>query len=88
MKLKRPNKKLEAEIKLAVKDMLCPIHRKPALVTMESENEEVNVQACCTFFKKDVSVIAERMRKNFLYRAEKTRERLERERRRRDEEEN
>lgn len=49
---------------------------------MESENEEVVVEACCPFFKKDVMIIGERMRKDFLYRAEKTRERLERERKR------
>ena len=47
---------------------------------MECENEEVQVEACCTFFKKDVAIIVERMRKDFLYRDGKTRERLERER--------
>lgn len=58
------------------------MHNKPAKITMESENEEVVVEACCPFFKKDVMIIGERMRKDFLYRAEKTRERLERERKR------
>lgn len=80
MKLKRPNKALSAQIDAAVKDLRCPIHAKPAKVRMESEDEEVVVETCCVFFKKDVSVVAERMRKDFLYRAEKTRERLERER--------
>jgi hypothetical protein len=87
MKLKRPNKALEQQIKLAVKGMHCPVHNKPALVTMESENEEVKVEACCPFFKKDIAQIGERIRKDFLYRSEKTRERIERERKkgRRDE---
>jgi hypothetical protein len=81
MNLKRPNKALEENIKKAVKDMLCPVHRKAATVSMPSENDEVLVDTCCKFFKKDVMIVAERMRKDFLYRAEKTRERLERERR-------
>ena len=81
MQLKRPNKNLEKEIQEAVKKMSCPLHRKEAAVSMPSENEPVLVEACCAFFKKDVLVVAERMRKDFLYRDEKTRERLERERR-------
>jgi len=80
MNLKRPNKKLEKQIIDAVRDMSCPIHRKPATVVMESENEPVKVDACCPFFKNDVTIVAERLRKDFLYRDEKTRERLERER--------
>lgn len=84
MTLKRPNKNLEKLIMQAVKDMRCPIHRKNAEVRMDSETEPVQVQACCVFFKNDVMVVAERMRKEFLYRDEKTRERLERERKRRE----
>jgi hypothetical protein len=84
MKLKRPNKALEQTIKAAVKNLRCPVHNKPAQIAMESENEEVVVEACCPFFKKDVFVVGERIRKEFLYKAEKTRERLERERKRRD----
>jgi hypothetical protein len=80
MKLKRPNKALQEQIRSAVKGMLCPVHSKPAQISMESENEEVQVEACCPFFKKDITIIGERIRKDFLYRAEKTRERLERER--------
>jgi hypothetical protein len=80
MKLKRPNKQLQEQIKQAVKNLRCPIHNKAATISMESENEEVVVEACCIFFMKDVSIIGERMRKDFLYKAEKTRERLERER--------
>lgn len=82
MNLKRPNKILQEQIRVAVKKLTCPVHNKPAKITMESENEEVVVEACCPFFKKDVMIIGERMRKDFLYRAEKTRERLERERKR------
>lgn len=82
MNLKRPNKALEKQIKEAVKKMSCPIHNKTALVTMPSENEEVQVEACCEFFKKDIMVIGEKIRKDFLYRDQKTRERLERERKR------
>jgi len=82
MKLKRPNKELEQEIKETVKKITCPVHKKAALVSMPDENEEVQVEACCMFFKKDISVIAEKMRKDFLYRDQKTRERLERERKR------
>jgi len=80
MKLKRPNKRLETDIKDAVKRLSCPIHNKPATASMESENEEVQVEACCPFFKKDVLLVGERMRKDFLYRDEKRREREERER--------
>ncbi|PBQ30461.1 hypothetical protein CNR22_01325 [Sphingobacteriaceae bacterium] len=80
MKLKRPNKALEQKIQQVVKGMMCPVHNKPAKITMESENEEVVIEACCPFFKKDVMVVGERMRKDFLYKDEKTRERLERER--------
>jgi hypothetical protein len=80
MNLKRPNKILLAQIREAVKNMRCPIHAKPAVVNMESENEEITVEACCPFFKKDILIVGERMRKDFLYRAEKTRERIERER--------
>jgi len=80
MKLKRPNKGLEQKIQQVVKGMTCPIHNKTAKISMESENEEVQVEACCPFFKKDVMVVGERMRKDFLYRDEKMRERLERER--------
>jgi|GEM_PF-3052208 len=79
MKLKRPNKQLEAAIRNAVKKMVCPIHNKAAAISMESETEEVQVEACCPFFKKDVMVVGERMRKDFLYRDEKKRERLDRE---------
>jgi hypothetical protein len=82
MNLKRPNKILQEQIRVAVRKLACPVHNKPAKITMESENEEVVVEACCPFFKKDVMIIGERMRKDFLYRAEKTRERLERERKR------
>jgi hypothetical protein len=80
MKLKRPNKVLEQQIKEAAKKELCPIHRQRADVSMPDENEEVKVMACCVFFKNDVLLIAERMRKDFIFRAEKTLERLERER--------
>lgn len=80
MKLKRPNKALEQKIQQAVKGMICPVHNKPAKISMDSETEEVQVEACCPFFKKDVMIVGERMRKDFLYRDEKTRERLERER--------
>ena len=80
MKLKRPNKALEQKIQQVVKGMICPVHAKLAKITMESETEEVQVEACCPFFKKDVMTVGERMRKDFIYRDEKTRERLERER--------
>lgn len=82
MNLKRPNRKLEAHIRQAVKDLLCPIHRKPAHISMDSENDPVQVDACCPFFRNDIFVVGDRMRKDFLYREEKTRERLERERKR------
>ena len=82
MSLKRPNKKLEQQIRQAVEAMLCPIHRKAATVSMESENEPVQAEACCIYFRNDVLQVAERIRKDFLYRDAKTRERLERERRR------
>ncbi|MCD6066984.1 MAG: hypothetical protein K0S33_1810 [Bacteroidetes bacterium] len=82
MELKRPNKKLETQIKLVVKDMYCPVHSKQAVIKMENEEEPVSVEACCPFFKKDVELVGERLRKDFLYKAEKTRERLERERKR------
>jgi len=80
MKLKRPNKILQEQIRVAVRGLLCPVHNKAAKISMESETEEVEVEACCPFFKKDVFIIGERMRKDFIYKAEKTRERLERER--------
>ena len=79
MKLKRPNKKLEQEIKQAVKKMRCPIHRKEAQISMDDEEAEVQVEACCAFFKNDVKIVGERMRKDFLYRDQKTRERLDKE---------
>ncbi len=60
--------------------MLCPIHRKPAQIKMDCEETEVQVEACCPFFKKDVMIMGERMRKDFLYRDLKRREREERER--------
>jgi hypothetical protein len=82
-KLKRPNKKLEEVIKRTVAPMRCPVHNKPATISMSCENEEVTVEACCPFFKKDVMLEGERLRKDFLYKAEKTRERLEREERKR-----
>jgi hypothetical protein len=80
MNLKRPNKKLEQTIQAAVKKMVCPIHNKQAQIQMPNEEEEVIVEACCPFFKKDVFVVGERIRKEFLYKDQKTRERLERER--------
>lgn len=82
MKLKRPNKTLELQIRQAVKEMLCPVHRKSATISMDDENSEVQVEACCAFFKQDVLTLGERMRKDFIYRDQKTRERLERERKR------
>jgi hypothetical protein len=84
MKLPRSNKKLEQEIIQAVAKLKCPIHQKSATVSMPDENEAVKVEACCVFFRNDIVTLAERMRKDFLYKAEKTRERLERERRRSD----
>jgi hypothetical protein len=48
---------------------------------MESETEPVRVEACCPFFKNDMVLIGERMRKDFIYREEKAKERIERERR-------
>ncbi len=80
MNLKRPNKALQEQIKQAIKGMHCPVHNKPATISMESENEEVKVEACCPFFKKDIMIVGERMRKDFLYKDEKRREREERER--------
>lgn len=79
MNLKRPNKKLEASIKKEVGALLCPIHRLQAEVSMEDENAAVEVKACCPFFKNDVFIVAERMRKDFIYREQKTRERLDKE---------
>ena len=79
MNLKRPNKKLEEQIKQAIKNLYCPVHSKPATIIMDDEEAEVQVEACCVFFKKDVFTIGERMRKDFLYRDQKTRERLDRE---------
>lgn len=80
MNLKRPNKALELQIKQEVKKLQCPIHQKTATISMDDEKAPVNVEACCVFFKNDVLVIAERMRKDWIYRDEKTRERLEKER--------
>jgi hypothetical protein len=80
MDLKRPNKKLEQTIQATVKKMLCPIHHKAAQIQMPNEEAEVQVEACCPFFKKDVFIVGERIRKEFLYKDQKTRERLERER--------
>ncbi|MDI1353402.1 MAG: hypothetical protein PSX36_00700 [bacterium] len=80
MELKRPNKKLEEQIRQAVKSLKCPVHNKSASISMESENKEVLVNACCPFFRKDIFIVGERMRKEFIYKAEKTRERIERER--------
>jgi hypothetical protein len=80
MNLKRPNKKLEATIKKQAGALKCPIHQLHAEVSMEDENTAVVVKACCPFFKNDVFILAERMRKEFIYKAEKTRERIERER--------
>ena len=74
MNLKRPNKILQEQIRVVVRKMTCPVHSKSATITMESENEEVVVEACCPFFKKDVFIVGERMRKDFLYKSEKTRE--------------
>lgn len=82
MNLPRPNKKLEEQIRQAVKKMLCPVHNKAAIITMPSENEEIVVEACCSFFKNDITIIGERMRKDFLYKEEKTRERIEKQKRR------
>ena len=79
--LKRPNKKLEQQIKQKIKGQLCPIHRKEASINMESETEPVRVEACCPFFKNDMVLMGERMRKDFIYREEKAKERIERERR-------
>lgn len=82
MKLKRPNKKLELQIKQEVAKLKCPIHNKPANISMDDEEAEVVVgETCCVFFKKDVFNLGERMRKDFLYRDAAKRERLERERR-------
>lgn len=80
MELKRPNKKLELAIQTAVKKMFCPIHNKTANIQMPNEEAEVIVEACCPFFKKDVFIVGERIRKEFLYKDQKTRERQERER--------
>lgn len=80
MDLKRPNKKLELAIQTVVKKMQCPIHNKQAQIQMPNEEEEVQIEACCPFFKKDVFIVGERIRKEFLYKDQKTRERLERER--------
>jgi hypothetical protein len=82
MSLKRPNPKLEQEIRKAVKGVVCPVHKKEATVKMESETEPVTVDACCLFFKNDITLLAERIRKDFIFRDAKTRERIERERRR------
>jgi hypothetical protein len=83
MNLKRPNKQLEEQIKLAVKKLSCPIHSKQATISMDDENSEVQVEACCPFFKKDVFTLGERMRKDFLRKDEARREREERERKKR-----
>ena len=83
MKLKRPNKTLEAQIKAEVQKLTCPVHRKQAHISMDDEESEVFVtEACCPFFKKDVFNLGERIRKGFLLRDEKRREREERERKR------
>lgn len=79
--LPRPNKALEQKIIRETARMSCPIHNKTAQVSMPDENQPVEVKACCKFFEKDVQTLAERMRKDFIYRAEKKREREERERR-------
>lgn len=79
--LPRPNKSLEIAIRKEVAKFSCPIHRQSATISMPDENKEVEVVACCVFFKKDITTLAERMRKDFLYRDEKRREREERERR-------
>lgn len=80
MNLKRPNKALEEFIRQSVKPLRCPVHQKEAKISMPCEKEEVIVEACCVFFKKDVTTLGERLRKDFIYKAEKTRERVEKER--------
>ena len=79
MTLPRSNKSLETSIKKEVARISCPLHHKQATVSMPDENKEVEIEACCSFFTRDVKIVAERMRKDFLYKAEKTRERLDRE---------
>lgn len=79
MNLKRPNKQLEDFIIKSVLTYSCPIHQKTAKVKMPSEKEPVEVEACCAFFKNDILTIAERIRKEYIYKDEKTRERLKKE---------
>ncbi len=80
MSLKRLNKALELKIQNETKKISCPIHNKIAQVSMPDENSVVEVNACCVFFKKDVFTIADRIRKDYIYRALKATERIERER--------
>lgn len=79
MNQSRPNKTLEKQLSHAIKGMLCPVHSMAPSLKLLADTEEVQVEACCPFFKKDIMIIGERIRKDFLYRAEKTRERIERE---------
>ena len=79
MNQSRSTKNIEKQILLSIKGMQCPVHSKLPTLKLVSENEEVQVEACCPFFKKDILIIGERIRKDFLYRAEKTKERIERE---------
>jgi hypothetical protein len=80
MGLKRYNKALELKIQNETKKISCPIHNKIAQVSMPDEDTAVEVDACCVFFKKDIFTLADRIRKDYIYRALKTSERIERER--------
>ncbi len=80
MGLKRLNKALELKIQNETKKISCPIHNKIAQVSMPDEDSVVEVNACCVFFQKDIFTIADRIRKDYIYRALKTTERVERER--------
>lgn len=55
------SKSLKDKITEATQGINCPIHRKEALITVDTKEADVKIEGCCTSFKMDIKVIVDRV---------------------------
>lgn len=60
MKANKP-RTLQDKISAATKGLKCPVHDKEAKIIVDMKEMDVKIEGCCIYFKKDISVIVDRV---------------------------
>ncbi len=64
MKYKHPKLLLD-KIHVSINDNVCPVHKLPAIVKMDSESGKLEINTCCKEFNKIIQNICDHVKIEF-----------------------